>query len=366
MKKIPIQKVICLTGWIIILSLLANCISAPSLPGANSVAEVSSDAEGLSADEMGTLNSLRKLDDHPLYSMQYIGAYPQASLPLTIHQNFEIIGAYFASQPGWGCALFAALGDPGTRLYGRNFDWNHSPALLLFTDPLDGYASVSMADIENLGFTGEAAGDLLDLPLSERKALLDAPSLPFDGMNERGLAIGMAAVPPGGMVPDPAKQTIGELGTIREILDHAATIDAALEIFNRYNIEMGEVPLHYLVASTAGESALVEFYRGEMVVFRNDQPWQMATNFIVAATDGQPQGNCPRYDRISERLQEAGGKLSVQEALGLLDGVSQGWAQAQSSTQWSIVYSLTSGEIQVVMGRNYEPGGHNFVLKLGN
>ena len=35
-------------------------------------------------------------------------------------------------------------------VYGRNFDWQYSPALLLFTNPPDGYASVSMVDIEYL------------------------------------------------------------------------------------------------------------------------------------------------------------------------------------------------------------------------
>jgi len=52
-----------------------------------------------------------------------------------------------------------------------------------------------MVDIAYLGFEGSKAGALTNLPLVERRALLDAPSLPFDGMNERGLAIGMAAVP---------------------------------------------------------------------------------------------------------------------------------------------------------------------------
>jgi Flp pilus assembly protein TadD len=32
--------------------------------------------------------------------------------------------------------------------YGRNFDWDFSPALLLFTNPPDGYASVSRGDLD--------------------------------------------------------------------------------------------------------------------------------------------------------------------------------------------------------------------------
>ena len=57
-------------------------------------------------------------------------------------------------RPPGRCSLFAALGDPENRLFGRNFDWRYSPALLLFTDrPAGGgYASVSMVDIAYLGF----------------------------------------------------------------------------------------------------------------------------------------------------------------------------------------------------------------------
>ena len=52
----------------------------------------------------------------------------------------------------WTCSLFAALGDDQEFKFGRNFDWEYSPGLLLFTNPLDGYASVSMVDIAYLGF----------------------------------------------------------------------------------------------------------------------------------------------------------------------------------------------------------------------
>jgi hypothetical protein len=45
-----------------------------------------------------------------------------------------------------GVLPFAAIGDEEQNLYGRNFDWQFSPAVLLFTDPPDGtprYRSIS-------------------------------------------------------------------------------------------------------------------------------------------------------------------------------------------------------------------------------
>ena len=313
--------------------------------------------EDLSGDQIATLMSLEQVDGFPLYTMHFVGAYSLgARSDESAWLQMDHLRAAAPGRSGWGCALFAALGDAQGSLYGRNFDWQYSPALLLFTDPPDGYASVSMVDIAYLGFANERAANLTELPVEQRAALLGAPGLPFDGMNERGLSIGMAAVPPGEMSVDPRKETVDQLRVIREILDHAGTVDEAVSILGQYNIDMGSVPLHYLVAGALGQSALVEFYRGEMVVFRNESAWQVATNFLVASTDDRPAGQCWRYDRISERLTETGGTLVTSDALSLLAEVSQ------NHTQWSIVYGMASGDVSVVMGRDYTGQVHSFHL----
>ncbi len=357
-EKMSTQSARLMLCTIILTSLLAAC-AAPAEPTPTPTTTPLPASPPLSADQIATLSSLEQLDDHPLYTMHYVGSYAEPSLSAA---NSTVAST---RQAGWGCSLFATLGDPTQRLYGRNFDWRASPAVLLFTDPPDGHASVSMVDIEYLGFTGSRADNLLKLPLSERAALLDAPALPFDGMNDQGLAIGMAAVEPGGMVPDPNKRTIGELGVMREILDHAGTVDEALNIFERYNIDMGNVPLHYLVATAAGNSALVEFYEGKMVVFRNDGPWQLATNFIVASTGGQTAGECPRYDHIDQRLQGTQGRLNPEDALRLLADVSQSSAHTETPTQWSVVYDMIAADIHIVTDREYAAQAHTLHLSKG-
>lgn len=300
--------------------------------------------DGLTDDQARTLASLEQVAPYPLYTMRYYGAYTRATA---------------ASSVAWGCSLFVALGDPDNRLYGRNFDWEYSPALLLFTAPPDGYASVSMVDIAYLGFAGAAAKTLLDLPLAERKALLDAPLLPFDGMNAHGLAIGMAAVPSGDMRPDPQKETRGSLGIIREMLDHAATVDEAVAILQSYTIDFeGGPPLHYLIADATGHAALVEFYRGEIVVAPNTADWHLATNFIRAAV-ASTEGECWRYDTLNARLTAAQGRLTPPDALALLKQV------AQESTQWSIVYGISTGNVTVALHRAYG-ASHTFHLDMND
>ncbi|MCD6425255.1 MAG: linear amide C-N hydrolase, partial [Anaerolineales bacterium] len=196
--------------------------------------------DGMSTKEAKTLSSLYQISDFPLYTMVYEGNIPSGVESSATRRYLE--------EPAWACSLFAAYGEPDEILYGRNFDWDFSPALLLFMDPPGGYASVSMVDIHYLGFGGEQAFGINGLTLDEQVGLLDAPYIPFDGMNEKGLAIGMAAVPPGGMELDPAKETVDSLMVILKILDGAATVDEAVEIIRSYNIDMGNTPIHYLIS----------------------------------------------------------------------------------------------------------------------
>ena len=293
----------------------------------------------LSVHDIATLSSLEQIDDFPLYSMAYEGDLALSSESAALQK--------YGEEPAWACSLFAAYGDPDEILYGRNFDWDFSPALLLFMDPPGGYASVSMVDIYYLGFGEDQAFGIEDLSLEEQVGLLDAPYIPFDGMNETGLVVGMAAVPSGNIWEDPAKETIDSLMVIRKILDQAATIDEAVGIIQSYNIDMGSTPIHYLISEKSGRSALIEFSKGEIIVLPNENPWQLATNFLMSETRTSRDINCGRYKAIEEKLTDIWGRISPHQAMDLLDDV------AQPSTQWSVVYRVSAGEIWVVLGGKY-------------
>lgn len=304
-----------------------------------STAQSTENSSGLSTNAITTLKSLEKLDDYPFYVMVYTGGY-----------EYPQISSTHLDSADFGCSLFAALGEAGDKIYGRNFDWDFSPSMLVFTDPPDGYASASMVDLTFLGISSADSQILTDLPLESRTALLDAPSLPFDGMNEYGLTVGMAAVPneyADDTGFDPSKSTIGSIGIIRQLLDHARDVDEALEIFSQYNVRFGGgPPIHYLLADPTGKAVLVEFYRGELIQLPNENPWHLATNHMRCIANGD--GGCWRYHTINDRLTALNGQLDAGMAMQILSEVKQ------DSTQWSSVYNLTSGEIQVVIARDYK------------
>jgi hypothetical protein len=341
MKDFHLSTCIHLTILTLLLLLLSSCSSTvpeatltptPTLPSTEIVG-------GLSPDAITTLSSLQQLDDHPFYVMHYAGSYEYPEYGTTLTKETE-----------FACSLFAALGETGEMFYGRNFDWSISPALLLFTAPPDGYASVSMVDLEFLGIQPEDSKNLADLPLLERTALLSAPSMPFDGMNEYGLTIGMAALPEDyqGHAPnDPSKPTIGSIGIIRLALDHARDVDEAVELFEKYNIDFRGGPLiHYLLADPGGNSMLIEYYQGEMITLPNEAPWHLATNHFRCNAVGD--GGCMRYHTLAEQLSAATGQLDAESAMQLLSQVKQG------ITQWSAIYNMTDGTVDVALGGNYE------------
>ena len=303
-----------------------------------------------------TILSLEKLDDYPLYSITYHGGY----------WFDDFLKRGYEESPSWlhtcnwsdfGCSVFACLKDESNSIMGRNLDWRDDPTLLLFTDPPDGYASVSITDVFFLGFTAKEPS------LLNRLALLIAPHFPMDGMNEAGVAIGIMVVPHGSYEGDPEKTTISGLSVIRMVLDYAGSVEEALELMDDHNLDFScSFPFHYLLADKSGNSAVVEYVAGEMRVLRNEQPWQAATNFIISETSAEEiSGNCERYNHLSKILGDSGGELDTDGAMSLLKDVSKN--KANVKTTWSVAYGMSTGEIQVAVGCQYDKI-HTFRLDM--
>ncbi|MEV0330353.1 C45 family peptidase [Micromonospora echinospora] len=304
---------------------------APAGPTGGTATPVASRQSPAEAER--TLASLRRVDDLPLYEMTYVGDYDARP------------GLDRPTPSPVGCSLFAALGDPARPLFARNFDWDPNPAMVLRTDPPDGYASISVVDISYLGVGADPTGD---------RRLLDAPLLPFDGMNERGLAVGLAADDNARAEPVPGLPKVGSVRILRLVLDEAATVAEAVRVFGRYNLDFeGGPPLHYLLADATGASAVVEFVDGRMRVQPGGGTWQALTNVPVIDVPEQRRRADHRYRVLAEALTAAGGRLDAPAALDLLDDVRQG------HTRWSVTYGLRDGAVRVVTAAG---GRHEYRL----
>jgi len=310
-----------------------------------------------------SLMTLEKVADYPLYTMHWHGGYgylgPLGKLYNRFHQSNTTAAAQKpkpvkkrppANQPPAdpnapaGCTLFAALGDPEHAVYGRNFDWSYSPLLLLFTDPDDGYASVTVVDIAYLGFDEDNAKD----PSWYLKLRLWlAPAIPFEGINEHGLTLATASVPNLDPKRDPAKEDMLCLGIIRVVLDKARNVEEALTLMQSYNITFPSGPnVHYLLADCEGNAAVVEVLAdGSLAIFRNTEPWHVATNHYLATN---PDKKCFRMERCNKVLGQAKGKLTADEAMDLLERVRIG------CTVWSLVYDMNEKKVTVCLDGDFK------------
>lgn len=282
--------------------------------------------------------TLEKADDYPLYVLRLEGDYSFSEYLRTGVLNFSFGG------PSPSCTCFLASGNGSDILFGRNFDFPSNPALLLFTDPPDGYSSVSIVDLGYFGYSMDRLPD----PDGDLEVLRMTPYLPFDGMNEHGLAVGMAAIPSAEPPHDPGRVTIGEIQVIRLLLDRARGVEEAIGLLGEYNVEMTDPPIHYMLADQTGDSAIVEFVGEEMKVLRGGEPWQVMTNFIVHGSGAPGVVSCSRYRFAYDGLMSTNGSVGMAEAMGLLEGSSQ------PSTIWSGVYNLETGDVLIAMGRKYD------------
>lgn len=292
------------------------------------------------ADQFSTLE---QISDYPFYEYSYPGDYGFDDYLKTGEYDNERTALF--AQNDFACSCFAGFGDENQAIFGRNFDWYYHPILILFTQPSSGYRSVSMVDISYLGY------DAQKIPMDDPDALLYAPYIPFDGMNEMGFAIGMMSIAHAEGGNDPEKRTIDSLELMRLLLDHAASVHQALILIQDYNVDFGEIPVHYLIADKDGHSALIEYINGEPKVIPNDENWQASTNFLISETSF-PLNDlaCSRYALLEQELWNFDGKLDMEKGMELLDKVSQ---TGDFATRWSVVYDLSHTRIQVAVGGNY-------------
>ncbi|MHC4143350.1 MAG: LamG-like jellyroll fold domain-containing protein [Planctomycetota bacterium] len=298
--------------------------------------------------DLRSLATIRKADDFPLYVMRYYGDY--GFKDTQTGRGFKGVWkwVYEKLRPqnaGPMCTCFSAMNKQTDRIFGRNYDWqNTKAALLLFTDPPDKYASVSMVDITYFTF------DPIETSLLDYLVLIGAPYMPFDGMNECGVTVATLQVPHADGGNDPNKESLGILCLVRQILDHASSVNEAIEFVEKHNVVFTYGPkVHLLISDASGNSAIIEFLEGTPTVTRSTEPFQTCTNFIVSGKSiEQSLDSCQRYNTAYTTLQEVQGYVNNEQAMDLLKNVSQ------NSTTWSAVYNQSTGRIRLAMGKDYE------------
>ena len=228
----------------------------------------------------------------------------------------------------FGCSTISARTPEGAAVFGRNFDWGTCTALIVRTNPVNGYHSVTTVNMDflNLG---------LDMPEETQMRLLSmaAPFAPMDGMNEKGLTTTTA---------------------VRLLLDRAADVEEAVELLSQYDMHASAgMMVHFALADAEGHSVVVEYIDNEMVV--TETP--VATNYYLSPGEKYGIGTEEskiRYAMLKDLLQ-SDSSYSMDGIRDALDSVSKHNFDSEfASTEWSIVYNQSTGEVRYYHRENYE------------
>lgn len=275
---------------------------------------------------------------------------------------------------GFGCSTLAVRSPEGEALFGRNFDWANCEALIVLTNPSDGEESYASVSTVNMDFIRSGYGaEIRQLP-DEIRTLI-ALYAPLDGMNERGFAVSVNMIQDSDAInQDTGKPDITTTTAIRLLLNKAADVEEAIALLEQYDMHssMGMM-VHFALADRNGRSAAVEYVNDEMVV--TDTP--AVTNFYLA--EGEKQGigtsqSHTRYEILMDRLSENDG-MTMDQVKDALDSVSKDnftdaaasdgrSAEGFESTEWSIVFNLSSGEARYYHREDYENGYLLYVNQL--
>lgn len=310
--------------------------------------------------ELRTLATIERQGDTTLFTMEYKGDYgfddflssggvsnDDELLNFLMDRLLKGLPISF-DLPNLGCSTFAAKTPEGDALFGRNFDMYHSPALFVRTAPKDGYKSISMVNLAYIGF----GADKLPTNMVNSILTLAAPYVPLDGLNEKGLAVGVLLIDTDSTNQQSDKPDITTTTAIRLMLDKAATVDEALTLLRQYDMHASASSCyHFQIADASGKAVVVEYIGDEMNVI--DSP--RATNFLLTPGDWDFGAGQDRFAILEETMTAKNGIFTEAESMDLLQSVAQVEREDKvSSTQWSCVYNQSKGTVNIAMNRDFD------------
>lgn len=245
----------------------------------------------------------------------------------------------------FGCAAFTAASPDGQYLFGRNYDYYDTDALVVYSEPKDGYASYGIADLAFFDINTEG-GMNIDSPTAKLFSLA-APYACVDGINEKGVGIGILQLRTPEIHQDNGKKDFMPIMAIRVILDTCASVDEAIEYLESYDYHsfLGD-SFHLYITDKTGRSVVVEWDNDEMFIVEDTG----CTNDVLCEKHEYYESDwkCKRYDIIKSRLAEKNNVLNADEAMQLTDDAKQ------KNTEWSCVYKLDEFAFDICLDGNYD------------
>ena len=218
------------------------------------------------------------------------------------------------------CTIFHTQDTKGDILIGRNFDWDRSGGHIWFI--LGDEKKNSIVIFEQNGI-----------------------DMPFEGINNKGLFVGIAQAPTTNTPTLMLKPIRKSLEMVRVILEEAENIDEAIKLFYKYDITFGKFlgypQIHYKIVDKHGNSVIIDFIDNQIVITKNSDSCRVMTNHYISFPDIKTESktSLERYNIVNKALETSHHSINdIQQILKLV---------SQKSTIWSNVYDVTNQKIYI-------------------
>lgn len=254
------------------------------------------------------------------------------------------------NQIPFGCSTLSVQQDES--LFGRNFDWEKCNAMIVASHSPDVYASISTVNMDFI--TTGTSLNINQLPTHLRATI--AMYAPLDGMNEQGLCVSVNMIQDSSNIQQTTdKPDLTTTTAVRLLLNRAASVDEAIALLQQYDLHASmDMMIHFAISDAFGNSVVVEYIDNQMVITKTP----VVTNFYLS--DGQKYGvgtaqSHERYDILMALIKNSSVQ-TMSDVKKALDSVSKDNFNEFESTEWSIIYNQTTGEVQYYHRENYQQG----------
>ncbi len=306
---------------------------------------------GVFFNEINAFFSIKKQDEY-IYSMTYKNDYffdeylKQGAKTDSELKDFIITKLLHGlpidfKLPDYGCSSFIATTENEEQTFARNLDIEFAPIMVVKTEPSNAYKSISMVNLSALGFNL----NYQPTSLMNKLLCLATPYIPFDGMNEKGVAICVNMVNGNNICQDTDKIDITTTTLIRLVLDYADNTRKAIDLIKQYDLyDSTGGPYHFLISDKSGDSVVIEYYNNEIQVIENQK---ILTNHALnefEETSSTFNKTFERYNTIKETIDSNNGTLTIEQSQSLLSEVALSWDNG--GALYSVIYNLNKLELQ--------------------
>ena len=270
----------------------------------------------------------------------------------------EFLSHGFAKQPvaqpqeqDFGCSTLSVVSADGTRLMGRNFDWQDCQCIIAKVNPKGGYRYISAFNPDFLGFGPGWKPEGFANQYMALATLFAA----LDGVNEKGLAIAdLTAGQNAEIHQDNGKPDLTTTCAIKYLLKTAASVDEAIALLEGIDFHSDIGTVHHLsISDASGRSVVVEWVGDRMIV--TDAP--IVTNHYLCQESfgaGLLEGD-HRYEVLEAIRDSLGATMDKAQLAEAMSAVWQSWSQepvTNGGTQWTALFNLSHPGVDYIWQRD--------------